>query len=594
MKKRILPVLLTAGSVLLMLSACGKSGDTADSSAENSAQETSVSAAEEPGETASSSSSESEHEASGDDTGTAPEEPRKAPPVTPIHIALLERDMNQWNPDTYAQELFYSTFSILVAPEDEAAYPELSDALQDRMQAAAEKDREEIATLEKDFNAYAAEVGTDPIPNGMDSSRKGTVLRADSRVVSVRSDSSMYLGGAHGVYGTVGQNFDSATGKELVLSDVLKDPTRFKELLLRNFQSQNQKVAEMVGVDLDHYVKDMDLSDSSIFWTIDNEAVTVYFGLYELGPYVMGAPEVRIGFDENETVFDPYYTEISDAGYVVPINGEIYADVNHDGVAEEIVVSFEDNGEDGYEYKVIVEIGGEKVTVTDYAFSADAYLVCTDDSYYIYTFTHQESDYIQLFVVNAVNASCDRSRGQNLSVPDEYSIWWNEGENDRRSWSSSRKIAFTDPSHFHLGKRTDLFGTGTVYRAYSVGKDGYPVPEELYFFSSASRAVRALQDIPCSLADKEGNVIGNGTIPKGSYLRLLRTDNASICDLQIVDNSCVTPQGESDWRYYLLNQPVMPDYDAEIYRIKIDASQFPSKINGIDEDTLFQGIIYAG
>ena len=112
MKKRILPVLLTAGSVLLMLSACGKSGDTADSSAGNSAQETSVSAAEEPGETASSSSSESEHEASGDDTGTAPEEPRKAPPVTPIHIALLERDMNQWNPDTYAQELFYSTFSI--------------------------------------------------------------------------------------------------------------------------------------------------------------------------------------------------------------------------------------------------------------------------------------------------------------------------------------------------------------------------------------------------------------------------------------------------------------------------------------------------
>ena len=125
----------------------------------------------------------------------------------------------------------------------------------------------------------------------------------------------------------------------------------------------------MVGVDLDHYVKDMDLSDSSIFWTIDNEAVTVYFGLYTLGPYVMGAPEVRIRFDEDETVFDPYYTEISDAGYVVPINGEIYADVNHDGVAEEIVVSFEDNGEDGYEYKIIVEIDGEKVMVTDYAFS---------------------------------------------------------------------------------------------------------------------------------------------------------------------------------------------------------------------------------
>ena len=48
MKKRILPVLLTAGSVLLMLSACGKSGDAADSSAENSAQEASVSAAEGP------------------------------------------------------------------------------------------------------------------------------------------------------------------------------------------------------------------------------------------------------------------------------------------------------------------------------------------------------------------------------------------------------------------------------------------------------------------------------------------------------------------------------------------------------------------
>ncbi len=592
MKKRIAELCVT-GAVLMALSGCGAAGAEAgvSSSAETEADGGASGTDAAGGEGTQVSSENAENNPKGaaerDSEGENGQDADEA--VTPLHITLISKDMTRWNRETYQTELEYSMFSVRVAEEDQTAWSELSDALDQEQQSESEDSKKAIQTLSDDYAELLKSADASDFPNGISSHTKGTVLRADSRVVSIRTDSDGYLGGAHGTYATTGRNYDARTGKSLALSDVLQDEKRFRELLAADFRAQNEDVLDGLSVDLDSYVDSMNFSDSSVAWTIDNEGVNVYFPLYELGPYAMGAPTVRIRFEEEPDVFAEYYRKVSDAGYVIPFTENISEDVNHDGTLEEISLETEANGD--YDEKVFLKIGDRRVDVDDYAFDADAYLVCADGSWYVYVFTRHENDYTQLYVVNAADGTCDQERSADLSVPAEFSSWWTE---DNENWSASWQMAFTDPMHFHLSERTDLLGTGAVYRTYAVGGDGYPVSDESYFFSASSYALKALKDIPCSLVDEEGNVTGDGVIPKGSFVHVLRTDNDSICDLQEVDASLVTKGGEEGWYSYTLNQPVLPDYSRKIYRLTVDRQDYPAKINGADEDTLLEGILYAG
>ena len=37
-----------------------------------------------------------------------------------------------------------------------------------------------------------------------------------------------------------------------------------------------------------------------------------------------------------------------------------------------------------------------------------------------------------------------------------------------------------------------------------------------------------------------------------------------------------------------------PDYDRAIYRISVNCMEYPHTVNGIEEDQMFSGIMYAG
>ena len=62
--------------------------------------------------------------------------------------------------------------------------------------------------------------------------------RADSLVLSFTEMPSDYLGGAHGMYGKIGVNFDTATGKKLSLSDVFADAEKTAEVMTERIFAQ--------------------------------------------------------------------------------------------------------------------------------------------------------------------------------------------------------------------------------------------------------------------------------------------------------------------------------------------------------------------
>lgn len=142
------------------------------------------------------------------------------------------------------------------------------------------------------------------------------IRRADSTVLSLIEDSSDYLGGAHGMYGWHGVNFDSQTGKRLAISDVCNDAERLFETILyrlktqydeRVFHEPEKKILELIHEDTINFV-------------LEPRGVTFIFNPYAIAPYASGMLRTTLLFDEYPELFKPKYTQSARAfGQEIPM-----------------------------------------------------------------------------------------------------------------------------------------------------------------------------------------------------------------------------------------------------------------------------------
>lgn len=581
MKKKMILVFLGL-SLPILLSACGSS-DSGQGSTERSSVFETI-----PSDESSDASTSSAAGAASSDNSDLSVVSDNA--TVPLHVLVTSRDMTRQNEDTYDTELTFSDFTLALDEEDAALYPELAAALKAQTETAessADAAIEELSGEYADLMNYAS---SSDFPNGISHEKTAAVLRADSNVVSIRTDESWYLGGAHGSRQISGLNYDSQTGRSLVLSDVLDDEDTFRSLLISNFREQNADILDGIFVDLDSYLQGLSFSDSALAWTIDNEGVILYFAAEELGAYVIGSPSVRIPFASAKGVFQDRYTQICPSGYVIPLDQDIEADLNGDGIPESFSLSTSDNDEDSL--SVSLQVDDQILPIDDYAYSAEADLVfCGESSFYVYVFTRHENDYTQLYVVNLESMTCNTGHALDLFPASRFVTSWTDGDGN---WSSQTQLAFTDPLRFELGERTDLLGTQSIYQGFHVGENGLPVSDDPYYLTSAPYVLQTQKDISCTLADEAGNETGEAVIPKGTFLRMVRTDNDSICDLQEIDRSDLTEEGYGDEARYTTTLPAVPDYQKELYRIRLDTGSYPSTIDGVDEGEVLDGIQYAG
>ncbi len=140
------------------------------------------------------------------------------------------------------------------------------------------------------------------------------VRRADSLVVSLLESGSSYMGGAHGMYGFTGKNFDTYTGKEMQLTDIFTSPTAMTNAIKQqlmfdypkaSFQGNNgASMREMV---------DQLAKEGHLFWTMDPRGVTFYFNPYVLGSYAEGVFTTTLLYSERPDIFkhDQYTEAIS-------------------------------------------------------------------------------------------------------------------------------------------------------------------------------------------------------------------------------------------------------------------------------------------
>ena len=201
--------------------------------------------------------------------------------------------------------LLNQQYATLTLPNDlKAQYPKLARALAEyntaltrqamtmRERSTAQA-REQRSNMREYFHAYY-------------SNNDLIVRRADSVVFSVLDDSADYLGGAHGMYGWVGVNFDVETGKRLTISDVCTNADGLVTTILEQLRAEYDERGFYENLD----EKIMELvAEDTINFVIEPRGVTFIFNPYAIAPYASGMMVTTILFSEQPSLFKAKYRQ---------------------------------------------------------------------------------------------------------------------------------------------------------------------------------------------------------------------------------------------------------------------------------------------
>ena len=309
MKPKTIAILLLAALCLTLTGCGGAETTTADPAELSSAAE---SADPTPEETAS----------------PEPQETAAPGSMTPFVTVRVDRESRVFmDEEGNIVQLHYAADRPLVEiPAFPQAAAAINKALEEdliRFENGSETE-DGVSGLEEFLAAVGEELTWRQQENSMDGfvpyemRRDVHVMRADSRVISILSDETAYLGGAHGYTGRSARNFDARTGAELQLEDLSDDPQTFLDGCAQHLWSCSRggenTLTALTGGYFDGYEKDLPglLRDGN--WYFSDEGLVIIANPYEIAPYASGRIEFTLPYEWirwelKEEYLPPEYTE---------------------------------------------------------------------------------------------------------------------------------------------------------------------------------------------------------------------------------------------------------------------------------------------
>ncbi len=388
-------------------------------------------------------------------------------------------------------------------------------------------------------------------------------------MLSFEENGYTYLGGAHGTGYSFGCNYDTRTGEELQIQDVVTDMDTFAGLAEAAVYEESGLTMDDLFLEEGESLKDYiakAAAEHTLNWKITNDGVSVWFNPYEISYYAAGMPSGSVKFAEQTDIFSDYYAE-APRTYVYAANnlGTSGMDFNGDGRTDELRV-WASMDEYGTYEALKVSMNGVETGKDIWAYSYDPYILHTaDGKNYLYVICGSDNDYRMLEVFDLNGSSA-------VYVGEVNNCGLRAQLLDASSYLCGEEL-LTDPENFYLESRMEVLSTYSASRRYHVGADGMPVADEDFYQVDAStyewrEALTAKKDVPCVQVAEDGSVTAdNAVIPAGTKLILYRTDGSSLVDLKAGDT---------------------------LYRIEVDHSEWPYTINGVEEEEYFDGIMYAG
>lgn len=489
--------------------------------------------------------------------------PTEAPTPTPVPEAVapdyrqLELSSYQMSNSYYDEDLEATIASVSVTHMEllDDDLPKLKKSIDDYI---ADNER---SLNGSDFDGFVeeakgcAEVWGGPVE--LYANYYTRVARADTVVTSLITDYDDFHGGAHGLYYTFPVNFDSVTGKELNINDVINPdwidvfPQILEEKLLEEYDPGQFFNPDSLAADIEeayHMTGDYDFS-------LGYEGMTVYFQIYALAPYASGSQAVFLRYEDYPELVNEKYTDCSYNYFIdqeaVGISMPNYA------VKAETYGYLTDKGDDWMFKNLVIYLDKIQYKEEVYAYDAEFYFACIGSETYMFVNLHHEDDYqnINVYYIDTYNRKiekkCEFDGGFYNSIP-------------------------SDPMNFRIYQRTDMFSTYSIYKYYYIGRDGEPVTTDDYFLADVDPQylyLTAKEDISVDIREKQDNtaveyIEYHDTVKKGQKLYFYATDN-------------------EQWAEFILD-------DGRIARITLDKPGWPMTINGVDIEELFDGIMFAG
>ncbi len=179
----------------------------------------------------------------------------------------------------------------------EADYPELKkglDAYNEEKETSAERS---LAGTMKDV--WEDPDFIDYMYSSNEQSENLTLVRADDKVLSFYSDIYSSFNGAHPVTWFSSTCFDTKTGEQLPLCDVVSDIKGLPQLILDNLEpaSHDYDFTDEENEEMLPIIEEM-VADNRIVWTISDKAMDVYFDPYDLQGYAFGPISATLDYSE--------------------------------------------------------------------------------------------------------------------------------------------------------------------------------------------------------------------------------------------------------------------------------------------------------
>ena len=116
-----------------------------------------------------------------------------------------------------------------------------------------------------------------------------TPQRTSGGVVSFEAMDYLYRGGAHGMYGVYGMNFDTLTGEELTLEALSRDPEAFREACVTEMVRQGLLMENLWFTTEEELLPMMEAIADRGSWYLTDTGIVFHATPYELAPYSEGA-----------------------------------------------------------------------------------------------------------------------------------------------------------------------------------------------------------------------------------------------------------------------------------------------------------------
>ena len=380
------------------------------------------------------------------------------------HLSLVKNfsRMEEWDDETLLAVSEY--WCVTMSEEAGMENPALAEVLEQNFNMAARSMEDEYDNLLATAKDELKLLGANSFVT-KSSALDMQIRRADSVAVSVLSDSSLVYGRINGRY-LNGTTYDTATGKALLLTDVITDMSKIPAIVKEELQSHTWTGDLYSDTAVEDYFRDTPAD--GIRWTLDYNGVTFYFADGDLADLGAGHLAATVTFAEHPALFNEKYMAVPDAYMVeLPLAAAFYADLDGDGRSEELTVSPVSDAE-GISYEAV-----EIFTDTDAQYfrtelQANAYHI-TGGYHPYYVKTANDKHYLYLFAEGSALAAGDMA----LRVIDITGGKFSEVGDLAAApgyLPIDRAWALTDPDNMML----ENFEAMEEAAPYRVGKNGMP------------------------------------------------------------------------------------------------------------------------